>query len=56
MAKHTLNDVFDLILNNDHRTISKVISKIEFDLDINNELHNKLYPHTKNCIKFFCCF
>jgi|TARA_B100000959_G_C14831329_1_gene562034 LAO/AO transport system kinase len=51
MAKHTLNDVFDLILNNDHRTISKVISKIEFDLDINNELHNKLYPHTKNCIK-----
>ena len=51
MVGSNQNDIIDRILKNDHRAISKVISQIEFETDINNALYSKLYPHTNNCLK-----
>ena len=45
------SNTLDLIRSNDHRTISKVITNIENDIDISNSLLDDIYSEGKNTIR-----
>ena len=45
------SNTLDLIRSNDHRTISKVITNIENDIDISNSLLDDIYSEGKNAIR-----
>ena len=45
------SNTLDLIRSNDHRTISKVITNIESDIDISNSLLDDIYSEGKNTIR-----
>ena len=45
------SNTLDLILSNDHRTVSKVITNIENDKDISNSMLDDIYSEGKNTIR-----
>ena len=51
MVNSNQNDVLERIINNDHLTISRAISKIESGDDVNDILFSEIYPYTHKTLK-----
>ena len=51
MVNSNQNDVLERIINNDHLTISRAISKIESGDDFDDILFSEIYPYTHKTLK-----
>tara|TARA_B100000902_G_scaffold386821_1_gene429965 strand:+ start:913 stop:1860 length:948 start_codon:yes stop_codon:yes gene_type:complete len=51
MVNSNQNDVLERIINNDHLTISRAISKIESGDDVDDILFSEIYPYTHKTLK-----